>query len=212
MPTLPTDVAAPKGRVARKRSRRINEILRATADVIAERGYYATNLEDIAERLDLTKATLYPYFPSKEALVSACIESLATEATERLEQTQERSAASPARQLRDLIIEQVVILLHEYPEAGRMFLQPVDWPEPYRTRIKQLRRRHDQVFRKVIEEGLATGELRPLDTDIALHCLHGAINYTSVWYRGRGRAQLAATAARLADTTLLMFGVLPEMG
>lgn len=210
MSALPAEPARPTARVARKRSRRIDEILRVAAGLIAERGYYATNLEDIAERLDLTKATLYYYFPSKEALVSACIETLGTEATQRLEATQADladPARTPASRLRELIISHVVLLLHDYPETGRMFSQFIDWPEPHRTRIKQLRRRHDQMFRAVIEQGVATGDLHPIDPDIALHCLYGALNQTLAWYRGRGRSQLAETAARIADTTLLMFGV-----
>ena len=45
----------PLSRAARRRNRRLTDILTATADVLAEHGYRETNLDEIAERLDLTR-------------------------------------------------------------------------------------------------------------------------------------------------------------
>jgi AcrR family transcriptional regulator len=40
---------------------------------IAERGFAATRLDDVAERAGITKGTLYLYFPSKEDLFKAVV-------------------------------------------------------------------------------------------------------------------------------------------
>jgi AcrR family transcriptional regulator len=71
-------------RRGRKRARRKIEITRMMATVIAERGYYDASLEEVADRLDLAKASLYYYFTSKEDLVFACLESCASEVSTRL--------------------------------------------------------------------------------------------------------------------------------
>ena len=71
-------------RVARRRNRKVAEIVAAAADVLAERGYHDTSLDEIADRLDLAKATLYHYFPSKESLVMACMEAVGTEVIQQL--------------------------------------------------------------------------------------------------------------------------------
>ena len=84
MTVLPSDESPPLGRVARKRQRRTEEILRVAAEVLAEKGYYNTSLEEIADRLDLAKASLYHYFDSKEALLAACLATVAEEAISRL--------------------------------------------------------------------------------------------------------------------------------
>lgn len=46
-------------------------VLRAAADLFVERGYAATSIRDISERLGMTKGALYYHFPSKEDLLSA---------------------------------------------------------------------------------------------------------------------------------------------
>lgn len=58
---------------ARSEERRA-EILRATMEVIAERGYRGTTLGAVAERVGLTQQGLLHHFPTKEALLVAVME------------------------------------------------------------------------------------------------------------------------------------------
>ncbi|MFE5857912.1 TetR/AcrR family transcriptional regulator [Streptomyces sp. NPDC056500] len=50
------------------------DILRATLEVISERGYRGTSLGAVAERVGLTQQGLLHYFPTKEALLIAVLE------------------------------------------------------------------------------------------------------------------------------------------
>ncbi|MER6999728.1 TetR/AcrR family transcriptional regulator [Streptomyces sp. NPDC000410] len=58
---------------ARSEERRA-EILRATLEVIAERGYRGASLGAVAERVGLTQQGLLHYFPTKDALLVAVLE------------------------------------------------------------------------------------------------------------------------------------------
>ncbi|MEV1046860.1 TetR/AcrR family transcriptional regulator [Streptomyces sp. NPDC049916] len=58
---------------ARSEERRA-EILRATLEVIAERGYRGATLGAVAERVGLTQQGLLHHFPTKEALLVAVLE------------------------------------------------------------------------------------------------------------------------------------------
>lgn len=58
---------------ARSEERRA-EILRATLEVIAERGYRGITLGAVAERVGLTQQGLLHYFRTKEALLVAVLE------------------------------------------------------------------------------------------------------------------------------------------
>lgn len=58
---------------ARSEERRAG-ILRATLEVIAERGYRGATLGAVAERVGLTQQGLLHYFPTKEALLVAVLE------------------------------------------------------------------------------------------------------------------------------------------
>ncbi|WP_309052048.1 TetR/AcrR family transcriptional regulator [Streptomyces sp.] len=57
---------------ARSEERRA-EILRATLEVIAERGYRGATLGAVAERVGLTQQGLLHYFPTKDALLVAVL-------------------------------------------------------------------------------------------------------------------------------------------
>ncbi|WP_235543358.1 TetR/AcrR family transcriptional regulator [Phycicoccus sp. Soil803] len=74
MPPSPQPpIAPPAPRVRMPRAQREEQILRIAEEVFAERGFQATTMEDIAERVGVTKPLIYEYFGSKEGLLSACI-------------------------------------------------------------------------------------------------------------------------------------------
>lgn len=206
MTALPQNESPPLGRVARKRQRRVHEILRVAAEVLSEKGYYNTSLEEIAERLDLAKASLYHYFDSKEALLTTALGSVAEEAISRLTAIAGEPGPAPGR-LRRLIIEQLQIITVEYPELSRLFLAHLEWPAVVRERIADWHARHDEIFRAVIAEGVKAGELADIDVAVVRHNLTGALNFVPFWFKPEGRLPDREAFERVADSVLLMFGV-----
>lgn len=206
MSALPQDEPPQLGRVARKRQRRINEILRVAAEVLSEKGYYSASLEEIADRLDLAKASLYHYFDSKEALFTACLEMVAEEAIRRLTVIASGPGTAPER-LRRLIVEQLRITTVEYPELSRLFLAHLEWPAAVRERIRDWHARHDAVFKAVIDEGVKSGELADIDVSLVRHNLTGALNFVPFWFKPGGRFGDGEAFEAVADSVLLMFGV-----
>ena len=71
---------APTGKYARRRQ----EILLAAAAVFAEKGFHGCRTQDIADRLGLKQASLYYYFPTKEAALEAICLYAVSESTVRL--------------------------------------------------------------------------------------------------------------------------------
>src|SRR6476646_7436071 len=61
------------------RAEREAQILTVAEAVFAERGYQATTMEDVAERVGVTKPMIYEYFGSKEGLLAACIANARTQ-------------------------------------------------------------------------------------------------------------------------------------
>jgi len=172
------------GRVARRRDRRKAEIVRTATELLAEHSYQGMSLEDVAEQTDIAKATLYHYFSGKDELVAAVLESLTVEVNTRLEtQLAEVADRSYLEQLRTLIREQVRILTDTAPEVATVFSWPKTWPESFDPIIKDSRRRHDGIFRRVAEAGLRAGEFDCPNLDVALQCLHGILNQSSLWIR-----------------------------
>jgi AcrR family transcriptional regulator len=187
-------------RVERKRDERVRRIVAAAAEVFGERGYDAANLDEVAERLDVTKGSLYYYFAGKDELATAAIETLGSDWTARLEAMP--ACGSCADRLRALLREHIAIAVREYPAALRLFLVPDSWPDALRARIRELRRRHDRVFRAVVREGVAAGEFAVVSEDATLQAMHAAMSQAPLWC-----SHLAGTAQEramddLADTLL----------
>ncbi len=206
---VPGGEAAPVAlsRIERKRLRRVNEILRVAAEVVAERGYQAASLDEVADRLDLAKASLYHYFDSKQALVAACLDTAAAEVQRRLEGIAD-GGGTATEVLRRLIIEQLKFVTHDSPELSRLFLRHLEWPAPLLDRIHEWLVRHDRIWKAVIDKGLESGEFTvPADPGIVRHCIHGALDFVPFWYHPDGRYPPDEAYPQIADTVLQMLGV-----
>jgi AcrR family transcriptional regulator len=203
----PLEHTEPLGRVARKRIRRINEILRVAAEVLSEKGYAGTTLEEVADRLDLAKASLYHYFDSKEALFSACLGTPAEELILRLSAIAQ--GEGPARErLRQLMVEQVRFTTYDNAELSRLFLRHLDWPESINGKLHDWHVRHDAIFKQVIEAGVAAGDFVVADVTVARQCLLGAITFVPFWgYKTDGRFSTDELVEVVADSLLPLFGV-----
>ncbi|MFB7877707.1 TetR/AcrR family transcriptional regulator [Nocardia sp. NPDC056064] len=176
-------VASP-GRATRRRDRRKAEMIETALQILSTSGYQGMRFEDVAERCDIAKATLYHYFPSKDALVSAALEKLTTDVLTHLDAALDAAAGESATtRLRALIGEQLRVLTVLYPEVGTLFSFPAPWPDEHAEAIKTMRRRHDRLFRAVVDAGVAAGEFDCPDPAVALHCLHGILNHASIWLR-----------------------------
>ena len=205
----PATTTRASSRVERRRDRRKAEIVRTATTLLSEHGYQGMNLEDVAEQTDIAKATLYHYFSGKDELVAAVIEALTAEVNRRLEQELgEVAGRSHLEQIRALIREQVRILTDTAPEVATVFSWPNAWPASFQEIIKESRRRHDAIFRRVVEGGLAAGEFDCPNPDVALQCLHGVLNQSALWIRPALPAERKAELwEAVVDTASRMFSL-----
>ncbi|MGW9310132.1 TetR/AcrR family transcriptional regulator [Saccharomonospora azurea] len=68
------------------RAERERQMIEAAESVFAERGYSAASMDEIAERVGVSKPMLYEYFQSKEGLLLACIQAARSALREATEQ------------------------------------------------------------------------------------------------------------------------------
>lgn len=201
------DQPAGSSRVARRRDRRKAEIVKTATRILTEAGYQGMSLEEVAEQTDIAKATLYHYFSSKDALVSAALETLTQEVLQRLAAREESLGKAGVREhLAALIDEQIRILTETAPEVAAVFSWPRGWPAAFDEPMKDMRRRHDAVFRRVVEQGVAEGEFTCPDVNVALQCLHGILNQSSIWIGpGMHDDDRAELRSAIVDRALCLF-------
>lgn len=101
--------------------RRRTEILEEATSVFAERGFAATDVQVVADRLAVGKGTIYRYFPSKEALFLAAVD---------FAMTQLRVAVDEAAGKAELPLDRVaagvkayLAFFDKYPEVVELLIQ-----------------------------------------------------------------------------------------
>lgn len=64
----------PASRVARKKEETLGKIITAAIQLFHQVGVQTVTMEQIAQSADIAKGTLYNYFPSKEAIITAFLQ------------------------------------------------------------------------------------------------------------------------------------------
>jgi TetR/AcrR family transcriptional regulator len=187
-------VASP--RVRAKRDRRRTEILHAALRAFRDRGYHATTLDDIAERLGVGKTALYHYFPDKEAILLACHQESLAELDRILRGA--RRHASATEQLAFLIREHVRVMTDTLEGSPLAFEVPALSPERQRP-IIAARDRYERALRRIIGEGISAGEFRGVEPKIAVFAILGAVNWIARWYRPEGSVHAEELGRQFAD-------------
>jgi AcrR family transcriptional regulator len=140
----------------RKKDETRERITQAAIDLIAERGFEATTVDDIAARADVAKGTFFNYFPRKEAVLDALPERIGNE----MEQVTSEILADEGTALEKLtrFCMEITARHVENRELSRLFMgrlmaSPHDAMENVPARMRAL-------LRAIIEQGQERGDLR----------------------------------------------------
>lgn len=150
-------------------------------------------MRDIADAADLSPANLYHYFDGKHDLLFYC-QDLALDHMLDAVAGARRSAASSSERLRLILSAHVQTLLDDI-EGATAHLQMESLPPALRSAIVKKRDRYERALRRIIAEGIRSGELVDMDLAIVARAMLGAMNWTVTWFRPEG----ADTAAAVGD-------------
>ena len=114
-------VTAPRSLKEKQRQEREELILQAAEEVLVEKGYYETSVDEIAAKVGIAKGTVYLHFPSKEDLVVAILQSSAREVVELVESA--ISAAQSNREKLEAVLEVVYNRFFD-PQKGQLMQLP----------------------------------------------------------------------------------------
>ena len=135
-----------------------DEILEATHQLMAERGYAALSMDDLAARVGVSKPTLYNQFPTKDDLVAA----MAIQLIERtFSQVVATGSASPLERLLRFLHTSVSLQIAHRTNTMQLWLPEVlDILERHQRSRDQLCR-VDALLVATIHEAIAAGEIDP---------------------------------------------------
>ncbi|MCR2813321.1 TetR/AcrR family transcriptional regulator [Microbacterium sp. zg.Y1090] len=191
----------PKARAGRQEqtSERREQILSIAARLIAQRGYSATTVRDIADEAGILSGSLYHHFSSKEAILQEILRGFMTSLVERFEQIV--AEAGTPREVLDKLIEHAFVTIERQPDAVGLYQNELSFlvKEPGFEFLQEYSARIETIWLDQIKEGQRAGDFRAsLDAGITYRFIRDAVWSTVGWFRpGRGH-----TAASLSENYL----------
>jgi TetR/AcrR family transcriptional regulator, cholesterol catabolism regulator len=192
----------PRARLVRNSRvlRRENEIIDAAARVFAERGYHGTSTQAIADVLGMRQASLYYYFPSKEAALElVCLRG--TDGFVEAAEAVVEGDGPPLDKLARLIAAHLAPI-ETRRDYVKVFINERRYlPDASRRRLGRKTRRIERCFEHAILAGIADGSIkRDTDARLAMLAVLSMCNAVINWReadRGRDMQEVAAGFARL---------------
>lgn len=159
-------------------------LLRTAARMFNEKGFHATSLDEVAERLHITKPTLYYYVKNKDEILFECVSIGLQMLQDAIEAERDRGGRA---------VDQLVAAMRSYVEIvtadfGMCVIRVGEDPLPPESQraLRNFKSKLDAHFRELVRRGIEEGSIRPCDPKIAAFTLAGALSWIGRWYRPEG--------------------------
>jgi AcrR family transcriptional regulator len=197
----PSHAPAPARRGGNGRAGRVaydlDAVLSVAVQAFNERGYDATSMGALAERLGTSKSAIYYHVSGKEELLRLALERALGNLERLLDEPD--PAASALDRLERVLRGAVRVLVAELPFVT-LLLRLRGNTEVEREALAR-RREFDHAVARLVEEAVADGALRSdVDARTATRLLFGMVNSLVEWYRPGG----GLSADQLADAVVAM--------
>ena len=180
---LPSPWVAASDRAQARASKR-DAVLRTAARMFNEKGFHATSLDEVAERLHITKPTLYYYVKNKDDILFACV-NIGMQMLQDAVNEEHGRGGSALDKLTAAMRRYVEIVTADF---GMCVIRVGEDPLPpdSRRKLRRFKAALDAQFRELIRLGIAEGSIRDCDPKIAAFTLAGALSWIGRWYHPEG--------------------------
>jgi AcrR family transcriptional regulator len=179
--------------------RRREEVLDAAAHVFFQKGYDAATTEEIADRLDILKGSLYYYVESKDQLLFEIVREVMQDALAK----QEEAASAPGTaidRLRAAIVTHVLHLTKNRTRAAILLHEYRALSEPRRRAVREMLERYTRLIEGLVRSAQKKGSVRKdIDAMVATMTILGAVNWPYRWYSPRGALSAGEIAEQIAN-------------
>jgi AcrR family transcriptional regulator len=177
------------------------QIVHASAQLIQEKGFHGTTLQDVADQLNVTKAALYYYIEDKQELLFHIHKqalSMLLEAAEAIVEGDQ-----PAVMKIGTFIDTQIRFIMDRLDLFTVYIHERSNLLPEHARIvTNMERQIVHALQAIIREGIAAGAFEPLDPTIAAFAVLGASSWVYRWYRPQGRLSIEEISKELQQVVL----------
>lgn len=180
----------------------------AALTLFATRGYHGTALSQIAAELGIRTPSLYNHMRSKHDL----LDDIVSETTEQVWADYEAAVDGVddvAVRLRAAIRTYALRHATHRREALIVNRDVGSLEEPARSRVLEVRRRHERAIRSLIEEGVQTGRFTVTEPALASFGILEMCVSVARWFREDGQLPAEVIADRYSEYALRLVGLPP---
>jgi AcrR family transcriptional regulator len=183
-------------------------IVAAAVDLFYHQGYGQTTLDQVAQRLDVTKPFIYSYFKSKNEILAEICSRAIKLAHESLNRASSKQGSAGER-LKAISRDFMEAVLRHQPHAVIYSREEKELEQADRDSINRLRREFDHRLVALIEEGVGSGEFQVEDVRLTALSIGGIIGWSQVWFRPNGRLSIEEAAEGASKIVLAMVRAKP---
>lgn len=181
-----------------RQAARTAEIVQAAAHLWADRGYHGVGVEELSQTVGLQRGALYHYIGSKEELLHEVVRQAICRLLDRTSDDEELLPAERLRALSRTLMREI----SEHQAEWTVFFREISWlTGARRDEIFAMREEYEQLWVRVLESGVACGDLRPVDPVLVKGIL-GMHNYSYLWLRPDGPLSPTEIADIFTNTVL----------
>jgi len=162
-------------------SPRKKQFLDESLKMIHEKGYKATTMRDLAERMGFEVSNIYNFIESKEALLESCLFQISEDFHSGIDHILE-SSYSPTEKLKALVSLNIRLTSTKPYQVGLLVNEWRNLKEPKLTKFVNRRNVYEEKVRLIIREGIVSGDFRPFDMDIITHAVLSSVRWIYYWY------------------------------
>ena len=157
-------------------------IIATAASLFKEKGYKATSMRDLAEKVGIEAASLYNHITSKRELLNAICFNVAKRFTDTLNEVLSGTTSSMDR-IEKLLRYHAWEMINNYDEV---YVSDREWrnmEDPHLTEYRELRRSYRKRFAAVVQQGIDHHEVKDIDAHTAVMIFLNAIQAVDQWHR-----------------------------
>jgi len=178
---------------------RKEQVIRRAAELFREKGYVASSMRDLAQKMGIEAASLYSHIRSKEEILQSLCFDMAAEFRKSLEEVEKQNLTA-SEKLRKGIIGHVQVMARDLTASAVFMNEHRHLSQPYLRDFLLLRINYINRFKGMIEAGMASGEFKnTIDKKLAVMTLFSSLNWMPQWYDPVGTIDPAELGLQLAD-------------
>lgn len=161
---------------------RKEQVIRKAAELFREKGYAASSMRDLAQKLGIEAASLYSHIRSKEEILQSLCFDMAAEFRKSLDEV-EKMDIPAGEKLSQGIVGHIQVMAKDLTASAVFMNEHRHLSQPWLREFLLLRINYINRFKAIIEAGVASGEFKDgIDRKLAVMTLFSSLNWMPMWY------------------------------